>query len=131
MKADARVIKQVLAADAGISAKVADRIFPLRIPAGVTTFPYIVYKLSEKPTDGTKDGNERTVAAQITVVAKGYEEAHDVADLIEGAFYDAEAVTDAAGLFNPEFGGEEEDAVDVLDVNCILVMNIINFQKYS
>lgn len=130
MKSDSKAIKAILAADSGISQLVGTRIYPLRIPATVKQFPYIVYKLSEKPSEGTKDGRERIVSAQITVVAKGYEDAHAVADLIEGAFYDEEATLNQSGLYDPEFAGEEEDAIDVLDVNCIMVLNIINFTKY-
>ena len=121
-------INTILTSELGTA--VANRIYPIMAPANAA-FPYILYKVKTMPVDGTKDGNERIVTAEITVIAKGYAAAHTIADQIEDAFLQSEATLNNADLYDPEFAGEDEDAVEALDVNAYAVMNRINLTQYT
>lgn len=69
-------IKQVLERDEAVSRCVGRRIYPLVIPQGTDTYPFVCYDTSGETGDTTKDGtaNDRATV-QLTVVAKSYEEA--------------------------------------------------------
>jgi hypothetical protein len=53
------------------------------VPLGVDNFPYIVYDTTGSAGDATKDGFvEDTVTVQLSVVAKGYRETLELAQLV-------------------------------------------------
>ena len=69
-------IKKVLEQNRDVVERVGNRIYPLVIPQGVETYPFICYDMSGGTGEQTKDGVLDDVATvNIAVIAKTYEEA--------------------------------------------------------
>lgn len=77
-------LKAFLVADAPVEALIASRVYPLKAPQR-PTLPLLLYRLSyefERPLDGG-----RLAAASLTcsIVARDYDQAHSIADVVESA----------------------------------------------
>lgn len=76
-------ISRTLNANNAIRDRIGNRLYPLVVPLGVDNFPYIVYDTTGSAGDETKDGFvEDTVTVQLSVVAKGYRETLELAQLV-------------------------------------------------
>jgi len=95
-----------LAAEAGVKALVAARIYPDAAPAGAAK-PYIVYQRITTERDRTMDGPNGLAMPrmQVTCWAATY----------IGAKVLADAVADAIDGFSGDMGGEAVQVVSVLD----------------
>lgn len=79
-------VKLVLAADSRVTDRVAQRIFPVRIPEGVVTWPVVVYTvISQVPQDTFEsDGGVFTESrVQIDCYARQYLDSDLLAEAVE------------------------------------------------
>lgn len=74
-------IQNVLTADAKVSAKVGERVYPIVVVGGTPVYPFITYTVEDThPGTDTKDGVLEDVATvSICAVAKTYGEAARIA----------------------------------------------------
>ena len=70
-----------------LSKYVGDRIYPLVVPNGVNKYPFVIYTQEVTRTVGTKDGDRRTLNLALSVVSKGYKEAHEIACALQTVFF--------------------------------------------
>ncbi len=86
--------RAALLADAGVAALVNARIFPLKLPQGVT-YPAVRYQvISEPPINGLRGPNPtRHARVQVDAYAKGYADADALASAIAGALGSREGTT--------------------------------------
>lgn len=83
-----------LAADAGVSALVGVRIYPVNVPQSdytdSTKFPCVVYKIDGKDRQVRFAGTDTLVSAGLSVdcYAKTYAEAQSLAEAVRGALVD-------------------------------------------
>ncbi len=78
-------VKLVLAADVRVSGRVGARMYPGRIPAGMLTFPALVYSVvSEVPADSFESNGRdlSTSRIQISCFAKQYIDADALAEAV-------------------------------------------------
>ena len=69
-------IRRALERNADVTGFVGNRIYPLVVPQGVETYPFICYDVSGGSGYTTKDGTVDDVATvSIAVIAKTYEDA--------------------------------------------------------
>ena len=69
-------IRRTLEKNTDVTKFVKNRIYPLVVPQGVETYPFICYDVSGASGDETKDGVVDDMATvNIAVIAKTYEEA--------------------------------------------------------
>ena len=82
----AKVIYNILANSAGVSAIVSDRIAPIWLPQG-SAFPALVYSTVDINPNPTKDSNSRLDYARVQVDCLGetYEQASELADAVREA----------------------------------------------
>lgn len=82
-------IQEVLSGAESVSAKVGERIYPLVVPVGTPSYPFICFENVGISEEDSKDGvvND-VVSVQLMVVSKSYGEAvmlaHDVRYTLEG-----------------------------------------------
>ena len=114
-------IKRVLANVEAVTRMVGNRIYPLVVPQGVDTFPFICYDMNGGMGDSTKDGVVDDVASvNISVIAKSYEEAITIGNAVRYAFegkraeYEEFSVTEC---MNVAYNDEYIDALDCYAVN--------------
>lgn len=80
-------IKRTLEKDPDVAGFVGDRIFPIVMPQGVSTFPYICYDTNGQSGQRTKDGLVNDSASvSMGVIAKTYEDALVIANSVRKAF---------------------------------------------
>ena len=104
-------IKRTLEKEADVVRYVGDRIFPLAVPQGIEKYPFVAYDMTGSSGDSTKDGLTDDVASvRVSVVAKKYEEAISIGNLVRYAFegktanYEEFSVTDCANItYNDEY----------------------------
>lgn len=73
-------VRKLLLEDKLVKSKVYDRVFPLDALQG-TTLPFIVLTRQSTTFDSSKDGYyQETVPVQVTIVAKSYNEAVELAN---------------------------------------------------
>ena len=85
-------IKRTLENNADVTSHIANRVFPIVVPQGVETYPFICYDISGSSGEATKDGTIDDVASvSMSVVAKTYEEAIILGNLVRYAFDGKEA----------------------------------------
>ena len=109
-------IKKVLEQNRDVVERVGNRIYPIVIPLGVDTYPFICYDMSGGTGEQTKDGVLDDVATvNIAVIAKTYEEAIIIGNAVryslEGseAEYERFAVTECS---NVTYNDEYVEAID-------------------
>ena len=114
-------IKRTLEQTDAVTRFVGNRIYPLVVPQGVETYPFICYDVSGNSGDETKDGVVDDMATvSIAVIAKTYEDAIMIGNSVRYAFdgktaeYDEFAVTEC---MNISYNDEYIDALDAYAVN--------------
>ena len=114
-------IKKVLEQDRIVMERVGNRIYPLVIPQGVDTYPFICYDMSGGTGEQTKDGVLDDVATvNIAVIAKTYEEAIIIGNAVRYALalsegrYSQFEVTECS---NVTYNDEYVEAIDAYAVN--------------
>ena len=114
-------IKRVLANVEAVTRMVGNRIYPLVVPQGVDTFPFICYDMNGSTGDSTKDGVVDDVASvNIAIIAKSYEDAIVLGNAVRYAFegkraeYDEFSVTEC---MNVAYNDEYIDALDCYAIN--------------
>jgi hypothetical protein len=124
-------IKKVLEQNQDVVRRVGNRIYPLVIPQGVETYPFICYDMSGGTGEQTKDGVLDDVATvNIAVIAKTYEEAIIIGNAVryslEGseAEYERFAVTECS---NVTYNDEYVEALDAYSVNISIDFRTIDF----
>ena len=123
-------ISRSLTANNAIKDKIGNRLFPLVVPLGVDKFPYIVYDTTGSTGDMTKDGSvEDTATVQLSVVAKGYREALELAQLVryelegKNAEYDEFIVKQDGGV---QYNDEYIEQFDAYAVNLVIGFKTID-----
>lgn len=119
MKQASLFLKKILENNAAIVAACGNRIFPIAAPAGIKDFPFVTFEHQSRPSDGTKDGEERIIDAVFSIVSRTALEAEELSDSILPAMF---AFCENAELDNymdvfsePEFSKEEELYVEEID----------------
>ena len=114
-------IRRTLEKNSDVTKFVKNRIYPLVVPQGVETYPFICYDVSGASGDETKDGVVDDMATvSVSVIAKTYEDAimigNSVRYALEGktAEYEEFAVTEC---MNISYNDEYIDALDAYAVN--------------
>ena len=114
-------IKRVLANVEAVTRMVGNRIYPLVVPQGVDTFPFICYDMNGGTGDSTKDGVTDDVASvNIAIIAKSYEDAIVLGNAVRYAFegkraeYGEFSVTEC---MNVAYNDEYIDALDCYAIN--------------
>lgn len=114
-------IRRALEKNSDVTKFVKNRIYPLVVPQGVETYPFICYDVSGASGDETKDGVVDDMATvNIAVIAKTYEEAIVLGNSVRYALdgksseYDEFAVTEC---MNISYNDEYIDALDAYAVN--------------
>lgn len=122
-------IKRTLAADADVKGFVRDRIFPLAMAQGVDTFPFICYDMNGQAGTKTKDGPlNDNASVSLAVIAKKYEDALTLADLVRKAFegkkskYEEFEAENVGVAYNDEY----VESIDAYAVNINLDFKTIN-----
>jgi len=92
-----------LAADAGVIAQVADRIFPMRAPEGAT-LPLLVYHKVSDPSIHTKDGDMALSHPRFQITAWG------------SKYGDAEAAIKAVRLALQAYAGPTFQGIPVSEI---------------
>ena len=104
-------IKRVLEKEDVVTRYVGNRIFPLVVPQGVDSFPFIGYDMTGGTGDSTKDGTTDDVSTvRVAVVSKSYEEAILIGNAFRYAFegktadYEEFSVTECSNItYNDEY----------------------------
>lgn len=114
-------IRRALEMDADVTGFVENRIYPLVVPQGVETYPFICYDVSGGSGDDTKDGVVDDVATvNIAVIAKTYEDAiilgNSVRYALEGKTAEY-AELDVTECMNMAYNDEYIEALDAYAVN--------------
>lgn len=114
-------IKRTLEADADVTRLAGNRIYPLVVPQGVDTYPFICYDVSGASGDDTKDGVVDDIATvSMAVIAKTYEDAIVLGNSVRKAFdgktaeYDEFEVEDC---MNISYNDEYIEALDAYAIN--------------
>lgn len=114
-------IKKVLEQNRIVKERVGNRIYPLVIPQGVETYPFICYDMSGGTGEQTKDGTLDDVATvNVSVIAKTYEEAIVIGNAVRYAFdggsatYERFEVTECS---NVTYNDEYVEAIDAYAMN--------------
>jgi hypothetical protein len=107
--------------NADVTKFVQNRIYPLVVPQGVETYPFICYDVSGASGDDTKDGVVDDVATvNIAVIAKTYEDAiilgNSVRYALEGKTAEY-AELDVTECMNMAYNDEYIEALDAYAVN--------------
>lgn len=114
-------IKRTLEKNADVTGFVANRIYPLVVPQGVETYPFICYDMSGGTGDATKDGILDDVATvNLAVIAKSYEEAVLIGNAVRYAFENMEAEYKEFSVrecTNISYNDEYIDAIDAYAMN--------------
>lgn len=114
-------IRRTLERNADVTKFVQNRIYPLVVPQGVETYPFICYDVSGASGDDTKDGVVDDVATvNIAVIAKTYEDAiilgNSVRYALEGKAAEY-AELDVTECMNMAYNDEYIEALDAYAVN--------------
>lgn len=114
-------IKRTLEADADVTRLAGNRIYPIVVPQGVDTYPFICYDVSGASGDDTKDGVVDDIATvSMAVIAKTYEDAIVLGNSVRKAFdgktaeYDEFEVEDC---MNISYNDEYIEALDAYAIN--------------
>lgn len=114
-------IRRALEKETDVTGFVGNRIFPLVVPQGVETYPFICYDISGGSGDSTKDGNvDDTASVSLAVIAKTYEEAIVIGNAVRYALdgktaeYSEFIVTES---MNVSYNDEYVEAIDAYAVN--------------
>ena len=125
-------IKKVLGQNRDVVERVGNRIYPLVIPQGVDTYPFICYDMSGGTGEQTKDGVLDDVATvNIAVIAKTYEEAIIIGQAVryslEGseAEYERFAVTECS---NVTYNDEYVEAIDADAMNLSMDFRTVDYE---
>ena len=114
-------IRRTLERNADVTKFVQNRIYPLVVPQGVETYPFICYDVSGASGDDTKDGVVDDVATvNIAVIAKTYEDAIILGNSVRYALErkTAEyAELDVTECMNMAYNDEYIEALDAYAVN--------------
>ena len=117
-------IKRTLEQTDAVTRFVGNRIYPLVVPQGVETYPFICYDVSGNSGDETKDGVVDDMATvSIAVIAKTYEDAIMIGNSVRYAFdgknaeYDEFEVTECMNIM---YNDEYIEALDAYAVNLSL-----------
>lgn len=114
-------IKRTLEADADVTRLAGNRIYPLVVPQGVDTYPFICYDVSGASGDDTKDGVVDDIATvSMAVIAKTYEEAIVLGNLVRKAFEGKTAgyeEFDVVECMNMAYNDEYIEALDAYGIN--------------
>lgn len=114
-------IRRTLEKNTDVTKFVQNRIYPLVVPQGVETYPFICYDVSGASGDDTKDGVVDDVATvNIAVIAKTYEDAiilgNSVRYALEGKTAEY-AELDVTECMNMAYNDEYIEALDAYAVN--------------
>ena len=118
----AKVIYNILANDAGVSALVGDKICPVTLPQG-TAFPAIVYSEVNINPNFTKDANSRLdqVRVQIDCLALTYEDTANLADAVRSALnVVAPGEYNGVNVFYIQFDNQQEFFDDAADFDGVM-----------
>ena len=123
-------IKKTLEADTNVKDLVGGRIFPLAMVQGVEAFPFICYDMNGQAGSRTKDGPVNdTASISLAVIAKKYEDALLIANLVRSAFEWKKAKYNEfeAENIGVSYNDEYVESIDAYAVNMNLDFKTINF----
>ena len=114
-------IKRTLEKNPDVVGFVANRIYPLVVPQGVESYPFICYDMTGGSGESTKDGSVNDAATvSISILAKTYEDAILIGNAVRYSLdgycpkYDEFKVTKTGNI---EYNDEYVEAIDAYAVN--------------
>lgn len=124
-------IARALAGNPDISAKVADRIYPLVAKQGVEKYPFIIYDTNGGSGTKTKDGTLNDIASvSLSAIAKSYSEALTIGNAVRYALdgycpsYDEFKI---CATDNIVYNDEYIEGLDAYSVNISIDFRTIDF----
>jgi len=129
----AKVIYNILANDAGVSAIVSNRISPVLLPQG-SAFPAVVYHELNLVATPTKDSNSRLdfTRVQIDCLATTYEAASELADAVRSALNVVTPnIYNGVNVFYIEFEDEQEFSDNLADFDGVFQVSQDYIVSYS
>ena len=125
-------IKKVLEQNPDVVRRVGNRIYPLVIPQGVETYPFICYDMTGGTGEQTKDGVLDDVATfNVSVIAKTYEEAIIIGNAVRYSFegvtakYERFEVTECC---NVTYNDEYVEAIDAYAMNLSMDFRTVDYE---
>lgn len=114
-------IRRTLEKNTEVTKFVKNRIYPLVVPQGVETYPFICYDVSGASGDETKDGVADDIATvSLAVIAKTYEDAIVLGNSVRKAFDGKTAEYDEFEVeecMNISYNDEYIEALDAYAIN--------------
>lgn len=114
-------IKRTLEKNPDVVKMVSNRIYPIVVPQGVETYPFICYDMTGGSGDSTKDGAVDDVATvTIAILAKKYEDAIKIGNAVRYALdgycpaYDEFKITKTGNIV---YNDEWVEAIDAYSLN--------------
>lgn len=124
-------IKRALERVEAVTGYVGNRIFPLVVPQGVETYPFICYDMNGGKGGSTKDGTvDDAASVNVAVVAKTYEEAILIGNAVRYALdgycpkYNEFAVKNTGNIM---YNDEYVEAIDAYAVNISVDFKTIDY----
>ena len=123
-------IKRALERNPDVVRLVSNRIYPIVVPQGVDTYPFICYDMSGGSGDSTKDGAVDDVATvSISILAKKYEDAIKIGNAVRYSLdgycpsYDEFKITKAGNIV---YNDEYVEAIDAYSLNISIEFRTID-----
>lgn len=114
-------IKRALGENPDVVRLVSNRIYPLVVPQGVETYPFICYDMTGGSGNSTKDGLvDDTATVNISVLAKKYEDAILIGNAVRYALdgycpkYDEFRIVKTGNIV---YNDEYVEAIDAYSLN--------------
>ena len=124
-------IKRTLEKNPDVVKFVSNRIYPIVVPQGVETYPFICYDMTGGSGESTKDGSvDDAATVSISILAKKYEDAILIGNAVRYALdgycplYDEFKVTKTGNIV---YNDEYVEAIDAYSLNISVDFRTIDF----
>ena len=124
-------IKRTLESNPDVVKLVSNRIYPIVVPQGVETYPFICYDMTGASGDSTKDGAVDDVATvSISVLSKRYEDVILIGNAVRYALegycpkYEEFIITKTGNIV---YNDEYVEAIDAYSLNISIDFRTIDF----
>lgn len=124
-------IKRTLEKNPDVVKFVSNRIYPIVVPQGVETYPFICYDMTGGSGERTKDGSvDDAATVSISILAKKYEDAILIGNAVRYALdgycpqYDEFKITKTGNIV---YNDEYVEAIDAYSLNISVDFRTIDF----
>lgn len=124
-------IYRALSTNTSVTAIAGSRIYPLYVPQGTPSYPFVVFTNNGISSDGTKDGtNEDTVSVSVACLAKDYATAVALANACRYAIIEDTGTDDGFRVKAVRLISSSEDFVEGQEVIYITLTFEFKTQDY-